>query len=305
MRVGIAPKATRPGGSVKQIDVTRASHARASTCTACRVIDFAVADAANFPRRRRSATGRLLPAGCRHAHSPRSPTRSASLPTWMRRCSRSPTRSPRSIASRRSRCVRYDARREMLRRSARRRTATRVAQHAPRHDVRPPADARAHRRRGGRHVRRLRRSVRRVRRAVRASQRFSDVGLARAPRPAVRGPARGASSCCTRRASSSARAPRSGSRRPSRCSSSPIVRFLEREAREEAVRTLEDVTQRVHGEYERKLGDARAAAARGASGRSRRTPIPSALVALEREAAQRAGGRAASRRGAPTRSRRR
>ena len=29
------------------------------------------------------------------------------------------------------------------------------------------------------------------------------------------------------------------------------LRFLEREAREEAVRTLEDVTQRVHGEYER------------------------------------------------------
>ena len=33
------------------------------------------------------------------------------------------------------------------------------------------------------------------------------------------------------------------------------LRFLERNAREEAVRTLEDVTERVHGEYERKLGD--------------------------------------------------
>src|SRR5690349_12860507 len=33
-----------------------------------------------------------------------------------------------------------------------------------------------------------------------------------------------------------------------------FVRFFEREARAEAVRTLEDVTQRVHSEYERKLG---------------------------------------------------
>lgn len=32
------------------------------------------------------------------------------------------------------------------------------------------------------------------------------------------------------------------------------ARYLEREARDEAVRTLEDVTQRVHGEYVRKLG---------------------------------------------------
>src|SRR6185312_12296762 len=33
------------------------------------------------------------------------------------------------------------------------------------------------------------------------------------------------------------------------------LRFLERTAREEAVRTLEDVTERVHGEYEKKLGE--------------------------------------------------
>jgi GAF domain-containing protein len=33
------------------------------------------------------------------------------------------------------------------------------------------------------------------------------------------------------------------------------LRFLERGAREEAVRTLEDVTQRVHGEYEARLGE--------------------------------------------------
>src|SRR5688500_14952081 len=33
------------------------------------------------------------------------------------------------------------------------------------------------------------------------------------------------------------------------------TRFADREAREEAVRTLEDVTQRVHGEYVRRLGE--------------------------------------------------
>ena len=33
------------------------------------------------------------------------------------------------------------------------------------------------------------------------------------------------------------------------------LRFLERDAREDAVRTLEDVTQRVHGEYERRLAE--------------------------------------------------
>jgi hypothetical protein len=62
------------------------------------------------------------------------------------------------------------------------------------------------------------------------------------------------------------------------------IRFLERDARTEAVRTLEDVTQRVHGEYEQRLADlethltdtARTQAARDAA----RT------VVLEREAAQ-------------------
>ena len=69
-----------------------------------------------------------------------------------------------------------------------------------------------------------------------------------------------------------------------------FARFLEREARDEAVRTLEDVTQRVHGEYIEKLGvleeqltSARRAAETPARG------IPSAdaakLVSLEREAA--------------------
>lgn len=33
------------------------------------------------------------------------------------------------------------------------------------------------------------------------------------------------------------------------------LRFLERDSREEAVRTLEDVTQRVHGDYEQRLAD--------------------------------------------------
>ena len=63
-----------------------------------------------------------------------------------------------------------------------------------------------------------------------------------------------------------------------------FVRFLEREAREEAVRTLEDVTQRVHAEYERKLGMLeeklfKAADAQGGVDTER-------LVALEREAAK-------------------
>ena len=61
------------------------------------------------------------------------------------------------------------------------------------------------------------------------------------------------------------------------------ARFLEQEARGEAVRTLEDVTQRVHAEYERKLGVLQeqlfkaADAVPGAD--------PERLVALEREAA--------------------
>ena len=64
------------------------------------------------------------------------------------------------------------------------------------------------------------------------------------------------------------------------------VRFLEREAREDAVRTLEDVTQRVHGDYERAARrssrhDSFDASARQASG------VDSArVVSLERELAQ-------------------
>jgi putative methionine-R-sulfoxide reductase with GAF domain len=62
------------------------------------------------------------------------------------------------------------------------------------------------------------------------------------------------------------------------------VRFREREAREDAVRTLEDVTQRVHGDYERRLalieervGDANAVRPADDSAR---------VVSLERELAQ-------------------
>jgi len=62
-----------------------------------------------------------------------------------------------------------------------------------------------------------------------------------------------------------------------------FARFAEREAREEAVRTLEDVTQRVHGEYDRKLAvlEQQLSQARGTGG------VDAArAVALEREAAR-------------------
>ena len=61
------------------------------------------------------------------------------------------------------------------------------------------------------------------------------------------------------------------------------ARFAEREAREEAVRTLEDVTQRVHSEYERKLAllAQQLFQAAGAP-----TGDPERLVALERDVAK-------------------
>ena len=62
------------------------------------------------------------------------------------------------------------------------------------------------------------------------------------------------------------------------------LRFLERDARQEAVRTLEDVTQHVHGEYERRLTDLEVrltnAGTRAATADSTR------VLTLEREAAQ-------------------
>ena len=68
-----------------------------------------------------------------------------------------------------------------------------------------------------------------------------------------------------------------------------FIRFAEREAREEAVRTLEDVTQRVHGDYLKKLAslEQQLTEARGVI---RPASVPSdvdatRVVALEREAA--------------------
>jgi len=62
------------------------------------------------------------------------------------------------------------------------------------------------------------------------------------------------------------------------------LRFLERGAREEAVRTLEDVTQRVHGDYEARLGEleTRLTAANSAPD----SADSARVVALERELAR-------------------
>ena len=69
-----------------------------------------------------------------------------------------------------------------------------------------------------------------------------------------------------------------------------LARFLEREARDEAVRTLEDVTQRVHGEYIKKLAvleEQLVSARRAAETPTRGIPAADAaqIVALERDAA--------------------
>jgi hypothetical protein len=66
-----------------------------------------------------------------------------------------------------------------------------------------------------------------------------------------------------------------------------FARFSEREAREEAVRTLEDVTQRVHGEYVRRLGELESALVH-AKGEADRLPEAHAAaeVAAERASAQ-------------------
>lgn len=63
-----------------------------------------------------------------------------------------------------------------------------------------------------------------------------------------------------------------------------FARFFEREARGEAVRTLEDVTQRVHSEYERKLASLEEKLVK-ASG-AHQVVDPERLVGLEREAAK-------------------
>ncbi len=66
------------------------------------------------------------------------------------------------------------------------------------------------------------------------------------------------------------------------------VRFSEREARDEAVRTLEDVTQRVHGEYVKKLAELeqQLAQVRGTPPQGVALVPPDRLVSLETEAAR-------------------
>ncbi len=65
------------------------------------------------------------------------------------------------------------------------------------------------------------------------------------------------------------------------------ARFSEREAREEAVHTLEDVTQRVHGEYVKRLAELERelAAARNTPSSVAAALSPERLVALETDAA--------------------
>lgn len=67
-----------------------------------------------------------------------------------------------------------------------------------------------------------------------------------------------------------------------------FARFSESEARQEAVRTLEDVTQRVHGEYVKRLAelDQELAQARDAAARGEGGVAADRLVALETEAAR-------------------
>jgi GAF domain-containing protein len=64
-----------------------------------------------------------------------------------------------------------------------------------------------------------------------------------------------------------------------------FLRFLERDAREDAVRTLEDVTQRVHGEYERRLTDLELRLTT-VSMEQRTGGTASRVLSLERELAQ-------------------
>ncbi len=66
-----------------------------------------------------------------------------------------------------------------------------------------------------------------------------------------------------------------------------VARFAEREARNEAVKTLEDVTQRVHGEYVRKLNELERKLAHALVVPALGTPAaqPDQLLSLERAAA--------------------
>jgi hypothetical protein len=65
-----------------------------------------------------------------------------------------------------------------------------------------------------------------------------------------------------------------------------FMRFAEREARDEAVRTLEDVTQRVHGEYLRKLGTLEQQLVQARDARVEAGADPAQVVELERSLAK-------------------
>jgi hypothetical protein len=65
-----------------------------------------------------------------------------------------------------------------------------------------------------------------------------------------------------------------------------FARFAEREARHEAVRTLEEVTQRVHGEYDRKLSTLEAQLGQMEDARATTGADPARIVELERELAR-------------------
>src|SRR5690349_7286014 len=66
-----------------------------------------------------------------------------------------------------------------------------------------------------------------------------------------------------------------------------LIRFLEHDARAEAVQTLEDVTQRVHGEYDRRLAELQAGLAQAATDdRSTAAASSERVVSLERELAR-------------------
>jgi len=65
-----------------------------------------------------------------------------------------------------------------------------------------------------------------------------------------------------------------------------FVRFLEHDARSEAVETLEGVTQRVHGEYERRLAELQAGLAQRDATDGSIAGAPERVVALERELAR-------------------
>ena len=65
-----------------------------------------------------------------------------------------------------------------------------------------------------------------------------------------------------------------------------LVRFLEHDARKEAVETLEGVTQRVHGEYERRLAELQAGLANGSAANDAAGTASERVVALERELAR-------------------